>query len=152
MQPEAGRPTNFSKLFAISFLALMLVFAGLASASPVWKGTLTSTDAGQSNRLSLSPNQTYELMCYGATGCWAVAADAGVLTDCAKDQPYPTVNRTGAATPTTARELPVRFATPTGLAYIAARAWDAGNPDCQVYQMVGGGTAGSLPLGPVTPR
>lgn len=136
------------------FAAFGLVVAFESFASPVWRGVLTSTDAGQSNRLGLTANQTYELICYGATGCWQVSADAGVVTDCAKDQPYPVVNVTGGATPSTARELPVRFATPSGSPSIAARAWDAGNPNCQVYQLVGGGTAqgGALPLGPITPR
>lgn len=138
----------------LGFAVILAALALASLAAPEYRGTLTSTDAGQTNRLSLTPKQTYELICYGATGCWSSVADAGVTTDCSKDQPYPVVSRTGAATPTTAREVPVRFSTTAGLSYIAARAWDAGNPDCQVYQLVGGGTAqgGALPLGPITPR
>lgn len=153
MHPNDGRSTGTLKLF--SFLAISaLLIAGLAQGAPVWKGVLTSTDAGQTNRLQLTPAQTYEILCYGATGSWAVAADAGVTVDVTKDQWYPTVSRTGAATPTAPREPAMRFATPQVLAYIAARAWDAGNPDCQVYHLEGGGTAtgGALPLGPLTPR
>ncbi len=135
-------------------LLLLLAVVGLAQASPVWKATLTSSDAGQTNRYALVGNQTYELMCFGATGSWTVANDAGVVVSLTKDQPYPVVDKTGATVPTAARELPVRFAAPSGNPYIAARAWDAGNPDCQVYHLQGGvnATGGALPLGPITPR
>jgi hypothetical protein len=158
---NADHPPRRSGRAGPAIFALIGVFGLLlalgAGAAPLWKAALTSTDAGQSNTVTLSPNQTYELLCYGATGCWRVG-DAGVTTDCAKDEPYPVVDKTGASTPTAARELPVRFTTFAGTGgnapTLATRAWDAGNPNCQVYTLVGGAnaTGGALPLGPITPR
>ena len=111
--------------------ALLIVLSVASLAFGLWAsralaydtriGALTSTDAGTSNSLTISPNVTYTVQC-SIPSCYKTGTST-LTADCSTDFLLPLTDTKYTRTFDSSSHTKV-----------AAKAVDAGNPACQVYQ------------------
>ncbi len=129
-------------LSSIAVLAVVafVVFIQSASAGPVWKVALTSTDAGSTNTAALSQQRDYLIQC-DKPACFKTGSSSSLSADCSKDFVLKEAETTtsilvdggSSETGTTLADVHT-FAFKSGQdTYVVAKALDAGNPACDVY-------------------
>lgn len=124
-----------------------------AEAADVWKAALTSNDAGSTNTASITAGFDYAIQC-ATEACYKTGATTGLSADCTKDYVLPeeqgcngagtiqgilVVDAGYVATTTSTRGGAThcffsRDFEAGGSKFIVARALDAGNPACRLYQ------------------
>lgn len=123
-------------LFVLSAAAVFALAVGnLAHAdAPVWQVQLTSTDGGGATQTaSLSTNTHYSIQCE-TPACFKTGTST-VAPDCTKDYELPGTKTDKAYAQVVSPPAAYKFMT-GGHSKIAAIAVDAGNPKCDVYQLL----------------
>lgn len=128
---------NFRALLipvALVCFALATASPTPAEASPKWKLTLSSTDAGSSQAGDVTggsgTSATVQLLCT-EPACYRTCDNSTCFADCTKDA-FCNISGTQEADQAV---LPCTIAM-AGDRYIAARALDGGNPNCRVLRDV----------------
>lgn len=106
-----------------------------AHAADVWVSALTSTDAGATNTYTMTGKSTYKLKCKNAACHSFGTTSSAPAPDCTKDSMLAqvTTGLTGGVPPLINY---VQEFENGGYTKVAARAPDAGNPDCSLFIVI----------------